>query len=573
MRRLVRLAAFQSLALLVCLASGSSGETCPRSQGGNFVSYVVVPELANGSLVLKVGLTFKLDKSSDVDLVLPSEWQGATELYKHVSGIRVSPQGTSMRDSGNPARRHLSFDRGKPVHVEYTFEQGELAQGSQVFFGPVLNAKFFVLTGRNFLVYPDIPEHERLPVSFEWKDFPSGWALADSLGVNQPCQETQSLLTLSNGLFVGGDFRLKNVLVAGQPVYIAVRGDWPFSDEHFADLAAKVLSAEREFWNDRNVPYYLVALMPMDAPSGEYAGTAVEDGFLMLMSRGTQLGLDVQFLLAHEMFHTWNPAQLGEVGPEDPVYWFSEGFTDYYARLLLLRSSLIAPQEYLKEVNRVYSEYMASPARNYDKQLVQSQYFANPAAQRLPYLQGSLLALKWNALIGDHSAKRQSLDDAMRTLRRKAQGSEQTLTDRSLVTFLAGFTGPEAATDIRNYVVLGQTLPLPPNALGGCISIAKKPFYTFDSGFNIEALYRDGRIRDVKEGSEAFRAGLRDGQTVVQSTAIDPNDADHAIEMTVLDSGLPKRVRYLPHGTQSEVDQYEIQAGSNTQQCPNTVLR
>src|SRR5438128_2516292 len=39
MRKLVR-PAFQFLAVLICLASGSSGETCPRSQGGNFVSYM-----------------------------------------------------------------------------------------------------------------------------------------------------------------------------------------------------------------------------------------------------------------------------------------------------------------------------------------------------------------------------------------------------------------------------------------------------------------------------------------------------------------------------------------------------
>jgi len=77
----------------------------------------------------------------------------------------------------------------------------------------------------------------------------------------------------------------------------------------------------------------------------------------------------------------------------------------------------------------------------------------------------------------------------------------------------------------------------------------------------------------VKDGSEAFKAGLRDGQTVLRSTAIDPNDSDHAIEMTVLESGMPKRVRYLPHGAQYEVDQYEIQPEWNTHQCPNTVLR
>jgi predicted metalloprotease with PDZ domain len=573
MRRLVSPAAFQSIVVLVCLAIVSSGETCPRPQGGNFISYVVAPELANGSLTLKVGLTFKLDNRSDVDLVLPSEWQGAKELYKHVSSIRVLSPGTLIRDSDNPSRRHLSFERSKPVHVEYIFEQGKPAQVSQVFFGGVLNSRFFVLTGRNFLVYPDISEHESLPVSFEWEGFPAGWTLADSLGVNQTCQQTSSLLALSNGLFVGGDFRLKREVVAGQPVYVAIRGEWPFSDENFTDLAAKVLSAEREFWNDRNVPYYLVTLMPIDAPSGEYAGTAVEDGFLMLMSPGTSLGFDVQFLLAHEMFHTWNPAQLGEVGPEDPIYWFSEGFTDYYARLLLLRSSVITLQEYVKEVNRVYSEYMASPARNYGKQLVQSQYFDNPSAQKLPYLQGSLLALTWNALIGEHSARRLSLDDAMRALRRKAQSSEQTLTDHSLGAFLATFAGPDTVSDIRDYIVSGQTLPLPPTALGGCFSTAKRSFYTFDSGFDIDTLYRDGRIRNVKAGSEAYKAGLRDGQTVLRSGAIDPNEPDHAIEMTVVDSGIPKKVRYLPHGIQSEVDQYETKPQLNSEQCPDAVLR
>jgi predicted metalloprotease with PDZ domain len=534
---------------------------------------VVAPELANGSLTLKVELTFELGNRSGVDLVLPSEWQGATELYKQVSSIRVLSPGVSVQDSGNPARRHLSFERGKPVHVEYTFGQGETPQPSQGLFRPVLNSRFFVLTGRNFLVYPDVPEHDTLPVFFEWKGFPADWTLADSFGVNQTCQQTSSLLAFSNGLFLGGDFRLKKQFVAGQAVYVAIRGEWPFSDESFAGLAAKVLSAEREFWNDLNVPYYLVTLMPIDAPSGEYAGTAVEDGFLMLMSPSTPLGFDVQFLLAHEMFHTWNPAQLGEVGPEDPVYWFSEGFTDYYARLLLLRSSVITPQEYVKEVNRVYSEYMASPARNYGKQLVQSQYFDNPSAQRLPYLQGSLLALKWNALIGEHSARRQSLDDAMRALRRKAQSSEQTLTDQSLGAFLATFAGSDTVSDIRSYIVSGQTLPLPLSAMGGCFSTVKKTFYAFDSGFDLDALYRDGRIRNVKEGSEAYKAGLKDGQTLLRSGAIDPNDPDHPIDMTVLDSGMPKRVYYLPHGSQSEIDQYEIKPQLNGEPCRDAALR
>ena len=576
MRKVFRPATFQSIALLFCLASASLAETCPRPTSGSFASYVVTPEPATSALKLKVELTFRLDNRSDVDLVLPSEWQGARELYKQVSGIRVLSPGTSIRDADNhPARRRLFFAPGKPVRVEYEFEQANPVQPPGIFFGALLNSGSFVLTGRNFLVYPDIPEDAELPVSLEWKDFPAGWSLADSLGVNESCQQTKSLLPLSNGLFVGGDFRLAKRIVAGQPVYVAVRGEWPFSDEDFADLAAHVLSAEREFWNDRNAPHYLVTLMPIDAPSGEYAGTAVENGFLILMSSGTQLDFDFKFLLAHEMFHVWNPAQLGEVSSENPIYWLSEGFTDYYARLLLLRSSIITPitpQEYVNSINQTYSEYMASPARSYGEHNVQSHYFDNPSVQRLPYLQGSLLALKWNALITDRSAGRQSLDDAMRALRRKAQSTEQELTDHSLGTFFADLAGPDAARDIQSYIVLGQTVPLPSNALGSCFSLVKKPLYTFEAGFDIEALYRDGLIRGVKEGSEAYKAGVRNGQTVIKSDTIDPNDPAHAIEMTVLDVGIPKHIRYLPHGGKSEIDQYEMNMESNGQQCRGTAL-
>jgi len=77
----------------------------------------------------------------------------------------------------------------------------------------------------------------------------------------------------------------------------------------------------------------------------------------------------------------------------------------------------------------------------------------------------------------------------------------------------------------------------------------------------------------VKEDSEAYKAGLRDGQTVVRSTPIDPNDPDHPIDMTVLDSGMPKKVHYLPQGSQSEIDQYEIKPQQNSEQCRDAALR
>ena len=39
-----------------------------------------------------------------------------------------------------------------------------------------------------------------------------------------------------------------------------------------------------------------------------------------------------------------------------------------------------------------------------------------------------------------------------------------------------------------------------------------------------------------------------------------PNDPNKAVEMALVDSGLPKRVRYFPRGTALEIEQYEFTA-------------
>jgi len=554
------------LALLftvLSFASARAEEACSQPQSRTFVSYRIQPASIDGHLALKVELTFRFENRSAIDLVLPSEWQGATELYKSIHQLTVLSKASLTGGSETPSRRHLSFERGKLVRLEYLFQPMTENPISGVSFRPVLNSDFFVLTGRNFLIYPDIPEHDLISVSVEWANFPAGWNLADSLGVDESCQHATALLKLTEGLFVGGDFRLQKAASASPQVYLAIRGKWQFDDVALAELAANVITTERQFWNDRDLASYVLALVPLDAPAGEYGGAAIEGGFLMFMSPGTQLSSDVQFLFAHEVFHIWNPVQLGELTPKNPVYWFTEGFTDYYARLLLLRASLMNRQKYTDEVNAVYSDYMSSPARNYGEQQVNAQYFNDSNAQRLPYLQGALLALKWNANIDERSNGTKSLDDAMRLLKRKAKVSEQVLSDQSLASLLADLAGPEVVTDIRDAIQLGKTIPLPPKALGPCFHLEKKPLYTFEAGFDVNAIYRNGIIQGVKQESEAHKAGLRNGQLVTRSSSIDPNNPNQAIEMTVLDAGMSKRVRYFPRTAALEIDQYEFVADSD----------
>jgi predicted metalloprotease with PDZ domain len=70
-------------------------------------------------------------------------------------------------------------------------------------------------------------------------------------------------------------------------------------------------------------------------------------------------------LLAHEVFHTWNPYKLGWIrSPAEGIYWFTEGFTTYYQDLLLWRAGLLSLEGYIQAVNRVLRDYFQSHAKN-----------------------------------------------------------------------------------------------------------------------------------------------------------------------------------------------------------------
>jgi predicted metalloprotease with PDZ domain len=307
-------------------------------------------------------------------------------------------------------------------------------------------------------------------------------------------------------------------------------------------------------------------LTSIDGPSGDYSGTAVEDALLVRMSPSISIGFDTDFLLAHEIFHTWNPAQLGEVA-KDPVYWFAEGFTDYYARKFLLRAGLIGFDQYLDALNAAYSEYLTSPAHGYSKDLVESKYFTDASIQRLPYLQGSFLALIWDAVIRKHSDGKASLDDAMRLLRQRARQSEQILTDEALGKFFGEFIGTNATSDIHDYIGSGHTIPLPRESIGGCVYVVQKPAFTFEIGFDIDALYSAGIIKNVKPASAAYEAGLRDGQIVLRNSTINPNDPNQAVEIDVATMGGKKTVHYLPRTVAALMDQFQAVTPEGTDDC------
>jgi predicted metalloprotease with PDZ domain len=428
---------------------------------GRFLAYSIHPIIADGSLSLEVTVRFRLPAAKGTSLILPSEWHGQKDLYKAIQSLEALSTRTVIQEGESPWSRKVTFPLGQVVRLRYRVKKdwnGEINASS--YFRVMLDHSYFHVSGRNFLVYPDLPDDESLPLSLEWKDLPPKWTAIDSFAGSGPCQSlTTRMIKLSNGLFAGGELRTTKLVVDGEPVYFATRGGWEFSDAEFAEIARRILSTEREFWGDTSIPNYLITLLASDDTPDNYVGIALEDSFALFMSNRRVLDFDTKFLLAHEIFHSWNAAKLGEIREETP-YWFTEGFTDYYARALLLRAGLITDEEYDRSVTSLYQEYRLSRVLHVTGKQARERVLVDYDIQRLAYLRGDFLALRWDELIRQKSGGKQSLDTAMLDLFLDARRKELLLTDDFLAKHFGSYFGSDGAQDVQKYIEEGETIPL-----------------------------------------------------------------------------------------------------------------
>ncbi len=139
-------------------------------------------------------------------------------------------------------------------------------------------------------------------------------------------------------------------------------------------------------------------------------------------------------LIAHEFFHLWNvkrihPDMLGPFDYTQEVHthllWAMEGFTSYYAPLLLRRAGLYTVSDYLEALAQDAQRYESQPGR-YVMDLSRSSFDTwlgeyHPNEDTLNramsyYLKGSLVGLALDLEIRSRTGGRRSLDDVQRLL-------------------------------------------------------------------------------------------------------------------------------------------------------------
>jgi M61 glycyl aminopeptidase len=418
----------------------------------------------------------------------------------------------------------------------------------------IINDDYFLFNPQNAFVYPDLPRADIVNATFDWRALPKGTPFFSSFGLEQRLLHVRApWYQVLDALFAGANFRTTQNSENGTALVLAARGTWKFTDaEAFAQIR-RVIDTENKFWHVQQIPFFLVTLVPFDDKSGDNDGSGFTNAFMLFLSHEDTFDVQRVRLLAHEMFHHWNPMSMGPTA-DDSLQWFSEGFTVYYEGAIPLRAGLVSYADYLEYLNGRLQEYQTSPLRKVtNAEWLKMSHSSGPSSE-LPYARGAAIALWADAAIRERSAGRFSLDNVMFDLVNEAQVPKPPeLTQERIPSAFAHYLAPEQVSMIRAMALDGADMPLP-ERLGGCARLEQVTRAVVDLGFD-ESSLDTNHIAGVDPAGPAYRAGVRDGQEVFR-VSIYHNDPSKEVLLGVIVDGKREMIHYSP-AKQQIIAQYQ----------------
>lgn len=539
---------------LFCLAITVSAEAL-HAQGTDSIHYSVALAMEAGALAgLDIEIRFAGDADGETRLALPSAWAGSDSLWRHLGAVQV--QGAaSVREDG-PDARVIQHPPAAPLTVRYRVASAYTAEPGFAYekARPVILPATFYFHGEGVFAAPD--GRDQAPASFGWRGIPAGWTVASDLD-HLAGARPGTVEDVSESVALGGrDVVVVERDVGGAPLRVAVGGRWGFAPDALADAIAGVVAAENRFWGEPARPF-LVPLAPLGGAGGGTSthGTGRTDAFSIASTPTFELAGATRFL-AHEYMHTWNGRELGGPLEQDDAlaYWFTEGFTDFYAGRLLLRVGLWTPRDFVDELNRTLLRNASSSVRAAPNADIPARFWTDGEIGQLPYDRGHLLAFLLDHRIRQHTGGRADLDDVMQAQRRMARhnAAAGTRVPAARLFPQAALTsvGLDPAPLLDRHVERGEPVRLPAELFGPCASIETIMQPAFDRGFGVRMA--DGGVAlaaDVDSGGPAYAAGLREGMRIIRRDAGAPGDATVQYAIRVEDGGAERVLRYLPAGS------------------------
>jgi len=351
---------------------------------------------------------------------------------------------------------------------------------------------------------------------------PQSWRTVTGWQRQKAVYRPQNFNELSNSLLASGDYRVYPITIDSTEATIATRWTQDGYDEKMVNLIRRVLHSHSSLFGFFPAQQLVVICNQFGTGNEQgigYAGAAVGNGLVLALtgSLPEDIPIGLRHLLSHELFHLWISGSL----VDDSVYWFSEGFTDYYTWLILRRMGLISQELWYDQLYEKWQQVCGNPKRR-DLSLREASlsYFDNRAASRLCYNKGLCLAFILDVKIRNYTKNNRSLDDVMRKTSQFMTKNYLQYRESDVFSAIDEVIGRSLIDFYRKYVHGWDELPFQYYLQFAGLTIHKYVAetyvgYGFSFGTRMDVQVPIV-ILDVISNSPAHRAGLRRNDKLVK---------------------------------------------------------
>ncbi|AMV31133.1 M61 glycyl aminopeptidase [Pirellula sp. SH-Sr6A] len=443
-----RIANFLPLTLLFLLTHSSVAETMPEKNLAPVQYRVSFRQAENHRCDVEV--TVPAEGADSIELMMPVWTPGSylvREYARQIETIQARDGVTNhplVMEKSTKNRWVVTTKGVSEVAVRYSLYCRELGVRTNW-----IERDFAFLTGAATFLTPvdrlDRKHLVRIESLPHWPNVATSLAKVDE---DVWTRVAESFDELVDSPILIGDIDIQSFEAGGAKHHLATIGtDGLWNTAKAAEDVKKIVETEQAFWGV--VPYREYWFLNLATESG---GGLEHDNSTVLMTSRWAMKQKAKYtdwlgLVSHEFFHTWNvrrlrPKVLMKYDFEGEQYtrelWVAEGVTSYYDDLLLARSGLCSPKDYLERISKGISGVQSAPGRliqplsesSFDTWIKFYRPDENAINSRVSYYtKGSIVAMLLDAEIRSATQNQKSLDDVMRMLWKEHLQSGYTTAD------------------------------------------------------------------------------------------------------------------------------------------------